>query len=410
MKKRVVTLLFATMAVGTIMACGNSASNEETVPATAAVVESSSESVEEESTTEMGEETISEKETVKEEPISEEPQENVQSNTYTDKADDKTEILNTPQTMLSNTEVSAENVIHNDALEPVADGGNINEVIPVSDVAELPSYSFTNMNVTMYAKSGVNVRDLPGTEGTKVGRLAEGQEVIVTGQCKESSWYRILLNDSEVYVSDSYIVSEMPVTNQADTPRAVTAEVHGATPVVAETSETVADSGAMPDFISYLNQQRAAAGLSAVTWDDGLAAIASTRANEIVTDFNHGGSWSGMENIYKGCSGKSGDVFLAWNESTGHRIAMFDEQADTAACAFVKSGEFYYVVYLYNTKPYTQEEMNQKVDQGLADGSLTQTEDYNGLSVTFTTEGSEVVTDEGTIQSIMDAINQYKGQ
>ena len=63
---------------------------------------------------------------------------------------------------------------------------------------------------TMYAKSAVNVRNQPSTDGEKVGRLAYGQEVAVTGQCKETGWYQIDLNGEKAFVSNGYIVSEKP--------------------------------------------------------------------------------------------------------------------------------------------------------------------------------------------------------
>ena len=63
---------------------------------------------------------------------------------------------------------------------------------------------------TMYAKSAVNVRNQPSTDGEKVGRLAYGQKVTVTGQCEETGWYQVNLNGETAFVSNSYIVSEKP--------------------------------------------------------------------------------------------------------------------------------------------------------------------------------------------------------
>ncbi len=67
------------------------------------------------------------------------------------------------------------------------------------------TYSYTDKSATMYAQSSVNVRDLPDTNGNKVGGLSTNQEVSVTGQCNETGWYRINYNGGTAYVSDSYL-------------------------------------------------------------------------------------------------------------------------------------------------------------------------------------------------------------
>lgn len=70
---------------------------------------------------------------------------------------------------------------------------------------EQSTYSFTDKSATMYAQSSVNVRDLPDTNGNKVGGLSTNQEVSVTGQCNETGWYRINYNGGTAYVSNSYL-------------------------------------------------------------------------------------------------------------------------------------------------------------------------------------------------------------
>ncbi len=80
---------------------------------------------------------------------------------------------------------------------------------------ERPKYTYTDMNKTMYAKSSVNVRDLPSTDGNKLGGLSSGQEVKVTGKCNETGWFRIDYNGKVAYVSNSYLQDNKPV---AETP------------------------------------------------------------------------------------------------------------------------------------------------------------------------------------------------
>ena len=81
--------------------------------------------------------------------------------------------------------------------------------------SEEPEYSYTDLNQTMYASQSVNVRSLPGTNGERVGGLSTAQAVKVTGKCNETGWYRIEYNGEEAFVSDSYLVNEKPVQQEA---------------------------------------------------------------------------------------------------------------------------------------------------------------------------------------------------
>lgn len=84
-------------------------------------------------------------------------------------------------------------------------------------------YTFISFDKTMYAKQSVNVRDLPSTEGNKLGGLDIAQKVTVTGQCNETSWYRIEYDGREAFVSDKYLVGEKPVS-EAETPAQTTTD------------------------------------------------------------------------------------------------------------------------------------------------------------------------------------------
>ena len=68
------------------------------------------------------------------------------------------------------------------------------------------TYTFEDMEATKFAKSTVNVRSLPTTDGEKLGGLSTNDEVKVTGKCNETGWYRIEYSDSVAYVSDNYLV------------------------------------------------------------------------------------------------------------------------------------------------------------------------------------------------------------
>ena len=66
-------------------------------------------------------------------------------------------------------------------------------------------YTYTDMSAAKYATQTVNVRDLPNTDGEKVGSLSTNEEIAVTGQCNETGWYRFEYNGVTSYVSNNYV-------------------------------------------------------------------------------------------------------------------------------------------------------------------------------------------------------------
>lgn len=78
-----------------------------------------------------------------------------------------------------------------------------------------PQFTYTDLSQTKYAINTVNVRDLPSTDGNRLGGLSKAQEVAVTGQCNETGWYRIEFNGSVGYVSNEYLGDEIPAAQPA---------------------------------------------------------------------------------------------------------------------------------------------------------------------------------------------------
>lgn len=87
---------------------------------------------------------------------------------------------------------------------------------PTEEVPPQPQFTFTDLEQVMYAKSSVNVRDLPNTDGTKLGGLSTNQEIAVNGQCNETGWYRIDYNGVVGYVSDGYLGTEKVATQSVE--------------------------------------------------------------------------------------------------------------------------------------------------------------------------------------------------
>lgn len=102
------------------------------------------------------------------------------------------------------------------------------ELVEEPNETQVPGYTYTDLTATKYAQSAVNVRDLPEAEGKQLGSLSQNQEVTITGQCNETSWYRIEYNGSVGYVSNNYLgdttVEVQEPTPAADTTSASTAE------------------------------------------------------------------------------------------------------------------------------------------------------------------------------------------
>lgn len=208
---------------------------------------------------------------------------------------------------------------------------------PVESTAVSTGYTYSELNQTMYAKSAVNVRDLPSTDGKKIGSLKASQEITVTGKCDQTGWYRFELNNTTGYVSDKYIVSEKPVANTVastnnnsntagNTTQQNTA-APAATPAPAQTtttgsSEPYFDRAVAEQVFALVNNDRVANGLSALTWNEDMYNIAVQRCYEGAAGDIHGMMRNGTsENRTEGQMGDGGaqEIYQSWYNSTAHR-------------------------------------------------------------------------------------------
>ena len=225
------------------------------------------------------------------------------------------------------------------AVEPTA--------APVESTAVSTGYTYSELSQTMYAKSAVNVRDLPSTDGKKIGSLKASQEITVTGKCDQTGWYRFELNNTTGYVSDKYIVSEKPAVNTvASTGSNNTAgnqyanntgtDEFGISDAVIEnfmkshgegdtgntttgsTSNTsdYFDRAAAEQVFASVNAERTAAGIPALTWSEDLYNIAVQRCYE---DDGHTGMRAGTsENYTTGGGSDAARIHQKWHDSEGH--------------------------------------------------------------------------------------------
>ena len=89
------------------------------------------------------------------------------------------------------------------------------EEVLVDEVVEDESISFDyvvtkfDSQIPMYASDTVNVRMGAGTEYDRLGKVAWGTQITVTG-VTDNGWYEVLFKDMFGYIRGDYVVSEMP--------------------------------------------------------------------------------------------------------------------------------------------------------------------------------------------------------
>lgn len=230
---------------------------------------------------------------------------------------------------------------------------------PVEPTAVSTGYTYSELNQTMYAKSAVNVRDLPSTDGKKIGSLKASQEIVVTGKCDQTGWYRFELNNTTGYVSDKYIVSEKPAVNTVAANNTTAGNSNtagnqyasntgtdefGISDAVIEnfmkthgdggtgnTGNTVVgntitgnlsaendyfDRAAAEQVFASLNAERTAAGIPALIWSEDLYNIAVQRCYE--NDVHAGVRAGTGENQTVGSGCDAATIHQKWHDSEGH--------------------------------------------------------------------------------------------
>ena len=289
------------------------------------------------------------------------------------------------------------------------DGTNQTRTAIGEETADSPYTIDEAVTGTMYAKSAVNVRNQPSTDGEKVGRLAYGQEVTVTGQCKETGWYQIELNGETAFVSNSYIVAEKPATTQTarggqgSGSGSGQASNQGTTnPETAAKTDSTAEEAQLfsSEFVALLNADRQAMGLSTVSANGTLDSNALASAKNIVSNYSHDALSRGganRANIGQGYNSVA-DVYAAWKASAGHWAAMSD--AGLKYCSVAKCGtSWVFLGYAEDVLAnYTDESGNVDIEAAVNDGEMhevnTVTDEESGNSQTvYGTEGVQTAED-----------------
>lgn len=256
-----------------------------------------------------------------------------------------TETTSVESTEITTTEAAVAEPTVEPAVEPTAEPTEApTETAPASTVeptaasveptAVSTGYTYSELNQTMYAKSAVNVRDLPNTDGKKIGSLKVSQEITVTGKCDQTGWYRFELNNTTGYVSDKYIVSEKPVSNVAATGNSNTAgnttaatqqntAAPAATPATTQTTTTGTtdtsgeyfDRAMAEQVFALVNEERVANGIPALIWSEDVYNIAVQRCYE--NDI-HAGMRAGTSENYSEGQQTAEEIYQGWHDSPGH--------------------------------------------------------------------------------------------
>lgn len=203
-------------------------------------------------------------------------------------------------------------------------------VVTETTTAADAGYTYSELSQTMYAKSAVNVRDLPSTDGKKIGSLKASQEITVTGKCDQTGWYRFELNNTTGYVSDKYIVSEKPAVNtvastgnsnaattQQNTaaPAATPAPAQTTTAGTTDTSGEYFDRAMAEQVFALVNEERVANGIPALIWSEDVYNIAVQRCYE--NDIHAGMRAGTSENQSEGQQ-TAEEIYQGWHDSPGH--------------------------------------------------------------------------------------------
>lgn len=325
---------------------------------------------------------------------------------------------------------------------------------PVAKAKE--QYTYTDMDKTMWAKSSVNVRNLPSTDGSKVDSLKASEEVKVTGQCNETGWYRL---EGNKYVSNNYLVDAKPVqqasqpsqpaqpttpttsvtTNQSTTyaPGTViicqTYEEADALCEVGDTIEIAEDgtisvikgggadlisgniqwqTAAAYEMLTLVNEDRANNGADALVWDSGLESIALERALEIASNFSHDGmrGCSG-ENIHAGSSTAEG-ANSSWINSSGHHANRINPGYTKYACAYSYDGYggwCWVEIFLFGGGTVVEQDISQ---QQIASGEMehvSSTDVGNGQTIdVYGTPGAVIEVTEDNWDDLGLESNPYE--
>ena len=209
----------------------------------------------------------------------------------------------------------------------------------------------------MHASGAVNVRKGPSTDYERVGGLAKGQEVTVTGQA-DTGWYEIAYGEGKAYVSNKYLQEGQTAPQPEGQPQAVT-EVKNVSGVI-----LVGDSR----FV----QMQANVGENSCTW---------------IAESGKGYNWFQENAIARidGCVGKGSKILINLGVNDPGNLNNYLELVNAKAAEWTGKGAkvYYASVNPVWENPYVTEEQveyfNSQMQNGLS-GDITWIDSHSYLN------------------------------
>lgn len=271
-------------------------------------------------------------------------------------------------------------------------------------VTETGRYTFSKMpDVVMYTISPLNVKDLPDVVGRSIDLLDRNEEVIVTGKCNETGWYRIKSNGGEAYVKEDFLrepsrkivmktdpaaennqmqaqeqtQAQQQVSPQEPTDVQVTPRSDGTLEVTmrnvpdgwtnedierwftnwyysnpsaqlplqqtmqapVQTPEPYFDRATAEAVWALVNAERASKGLAQLAWNEEIYQFACQRAQALMSDFSHNGHGNYGENIFMSYGGDANSIHTWWYNSEGHHQNYLKDFYTSGACAIYRTSD-----------------------------------------------------------------------
>ena len=118
---------------------------------------------------------------------------------------DKPLVTENDTTTLFVAEKNTSEKVTNDKEENTKEEITKEEATTEQETTTAKKWTITDMDKKMYSHAVLRVRSGPDTSYEVVGSYKVNEEVIVTGKCEETGWYRVKYNGYTAYASSNYI-------------------------------------------------------------------------------------------------------------------------------------------------------------------------------------------------------------
>lgn len=89
-------------------------------------------------------------------------------------------------------------------------GDTVKSEISPEIIQEQDTYTFSDVENTLYTTVSLNYRDEPSINGKQLGSLPEGTKVTTYRKCNETGWYEVEIKNEKVFMSGKYLTDKKP--------------------------------------------------------------------------------------------------------------------------------------------------------------------------------------------------------